>query len=132
MPTPLIEREEIAPGLVLFLNPNLLIEWGAAYSCPVVPGEHFFVCIEGFDADGDSKWVPCTSKPRSTHVDVPEAKRTGHPGWTRGPCFVAPRLVWVCSFDAIRNAAYTDSSSNGNATGSISRRLCEVRSERER
>lgn len=95
---------EIVPGVVVFLDPNLLRQEGVP--CPIV-GRHPFVCLEV--GSSHSLWVPLTSKPGLVRFAVPAEMRCGRERWCERPCFIYHYVYcwWVHNW-AVQGAAEPD------------------------
>jgi hypothetical protein len=93
MPDPVLPTE-IRPGLVLLLDPDVLLAHGAVPSIENrVKGMHFFVCTSVED-DG-STWTPTFSKFVPGRVSIPPTSKIGHPKWTTGESFFELSEVWT-------------------------------------
>lgn len=74
------DDEEIAPGLVLFFEPEDLSRFGAQYtpltrwSTPMIGG-HYFVCTGVDEVARTGEWVPLVSRNGPGRIDVTHLKR---------------------------------------------------------
>lgn len=96
---------EIAPGLVLHLDPDELERRGATYTCPRdlrVQGGHFFLCLE--DDGSTGRWLPLYSSTGPGRFLL-TGKRLGHPKWTSGAAYFHPGQVWTADHAAVAGAA---------------------------
>ena len=98
--------KEIAPGLVLHLDPDTLLEHEATVTgrpeCRV-QGRHSFLCVEV--TGDDSQWCPLFSRPGPNRVELPRSGRRGHRAWVEGTSHLHPSQVWTVSTDAVVAAA---------------------------
>jgi hypothetical protein len=90
-PYVLLDSSEIEPGLVMFLNPGVLLQRGAAASCGDayrVTQEHHFVCLAR--ENGHSLWAPLSSSAgtNGTRLLVPQNAKQGHESWTRNNSYL--------------------------------------------
>ncbi|MGA3057597.1 MAG: phosphatidylglycerol lysyltransferase domain-containing protein [Candidatus Limnocylindrales bacterium] len=102
---PLVAPSEMAPGLVLHLDPEELERRGGMYSCPRafrVEGGHFFVClsVSGVMAT----WLPLYSRDGPGRTLL-VGSRTGHPKWTHATTYYHSGQVWTADAAAIAAAA---------------------------
>lgn len=98
--------EEIKPGLVLHLSPDIMLEGGATHTVPEefrVRGNHFFICRSV--AGNDGRWIPCYSDDGPGRLEIPASARVGHPKWAANDCYFHPAQIWVASHGAIEAAA---------------------------
>ncbi|NMG37483.1 hypothetical protein GRF61_23785 [Azoarcus sp. TTM-91] len=97
---------EIAPGLVLHIDPVTMAAQGGTTDLPdflKVKKAHFFVCLS---VDGNQgRWMPCYTKDGKGRHPIAENSRTGHPKWAKGNCYFHPAQVWSASHAAVVNAA---------------------------
>ena len=102
-----VRPEEIAIGLVLHLDPEVLLLHGATYSCAEafrVKGAHFFVCVAA--AGVKQRWVPLYSKTGPGRRAIPTSSLRGHAKWTGlGEIHWHPSQVWEASIEAIQAAS---------------------------
>lgn len=104
-PDPTIAAD-IAPGLVLHLDPAVLAQHGATPSPAsekIVIGPHFFLCyaVDG----GRSWWTPLYTKPSAVRHDLSRWGRVGHEKWTGGAFNFHPEQHWIADANAIALAA---------------------------
>jgi len=102
----MIDETEINRGLVLHLDPDVLVGFGATYSCDDtrrVTSGHFFLCLRVVGETGE--WLPLYTKPGPGRIGILEDGRSGHPKWTDGDCYYHPEQVWAASHAAVVNAA---------------------------
>lgn len=103
----MIEPQEIVPGLVLFLDPAVLLGNGGTFNGPIMAATrnpHFFVCQS---VRGDrSTWVPTSSKPGWDRTRV--RAKVGHPEWVNVPTYAFEEHRWAVDFVGLRLAARRD------------------------
>jgi hypothetical protein len=95
-----------APGLVLYMFPEELARHGAECSVgasEAVSAEHFFVCLDVNPRAG--LWVPLFQGAGRDLKMIPEAAKSGHPRWTRGPSFYDVAQLWRVPHKAAQRAA---------------------------
>lgn len=101
-----VTEAEIAPGLVLYLDPEELLAAGATYICAEaerVRGGHFFVCLK---TNGQwSRWLPVYTDDGPGRVEIPATERLGHAKWTGSTCYYHPSQIWDVPNAAIPGAA---------------------------
>lgn len=115
MTTPGVSLNEIVPGLVLHLEPDVLSQGGGTSDLRAhrrVVGPHFFVCV-AVKEDGSSRWVPLFSSSAIGSAKLPRAAKRGHPKWTKVDTYFHPAQVWDVPVTAIPAAATTDLSRPG-------------------
>jgi hypothetical protein len=128
----MVNEEEIQPGLVLFLNPAILLSHGAQTSCSEqhrVQREHLFVCLE---RSGErSLWVPLSSSEgNGSRLRVPRGAKAGHERWVSGDTFLFHgNQTWVCTIAALIEAAATDVSQRWNRNRVVPEFLDTIRDE---
>ena len=91
----MISEVEVAPGLVLHLDPDEFEAHTAVYSCAEearVKGGHFFLCVAADECSG--LWLPMFTNAGPGRFSVPVNGRTGHPKWTRGKFHFHRGQVW--------------------------------------
>lgn len=101
-----LKINEVTVGLVLHLNPDVLLAQGGYCSCTEdrrVRGNHWFVCVSVVGAQ--AQWCPLYSRDGIGRFALPAAGRSGHPNWVSSRCFFHPAQVWSASFEAVRAAA---------------------------
>jgi hypothetical protein len=99
-------KDEISPGLVLHLDPDVLEKLGGTFTCEPalrVQGGHFFVCLAANATS--SHWLPLYSNPGVGRELLPSQGRTGHPKWTQGTYYWHEEQTWTASAAAIVDAA---------------------------
>lgn len=98
--------DEITPGLVLHLEPSVLVAGGATCTCTEdrrVRGPHWFVCVE---INGESgRWWPIYSRNGVGRVVLTSRGRSGHPKWTSSECYYHTGQVWSAPHRVIVAAA---------------------------
>lgn len=95
-----------APGLVLRMDPDELLHYGARCSCDedlAVHAQHFFVCIEADAKEGF--WVPLFNGPRVGSREIPGTAKTGHARWQGGASHYLPEQIWRAPHKAAQRAA---------------------------
>ena len=95
-----------APGLVLRLDPDELLNDGAHCSCDVdlaVKAQHYFLCIAS-DAK-EALWLPLFTGPRVGTREIPAAAKAGHPRWTGSASHYPTDQIWRASHKAVQRAA---------------------------
>jgi hypothetical protein len=101
-----IEANEIVPGLVLHLDPDVMESAGGTYSCSAslrVQGRHTFLCL---DATGTkARWLPLYSEMATRRRVLPKAGRTGHAFWVNGIFHYHEEQVWTVPHSACIAAA---------------------------
>ena len=99
----LLKRSEVRSGLVLFMDPNVLVDEGAVlggFGRPI-DTPHYFICIA---TDGStSSWVAASS--HNGPCRLPVTRKSGHPGWVGRATFVVPFHVWTAPFEAVALAS---------------------------
>jgi hypothetical protein len=103
----MIEPHEITRGLVLHLEPDVLVASGARFTCELlhrVHGPHAFLCIEA-GAEG-GRWLPLYSRMTTGRQPLPAHGKRGDPWWVLGTFHFDPRQVWTASHDAVVAAAH--------------------------
>ncbi|HDR9098760.1 TPA: hypothetical protein QDB15_005355 [Burkholderia vietnamiensis] len=97
---------DIAVGLVLHLDPDVLEQKGGTYTCEPalrVQGQHFFVCIS---VDGNtSRWLPLYSNEGDGRTLVEPNAKKGHAKWQQSICYWHKDQIWEASGDAVYWAA---------------------------
>lgn len=98
---------EIAPGLVLHLDPDELEKHGGTYACAKhlrVRGGHFFLCLSVQGTAG--RWAPMYSDdPRKERLAVSSEGRSGHWKWRDGTFYCHHSQIWLASHMAVELAA---------------------------
>ncbi|WP_440225488.1 hypothetical protein ACQQ2N_09585 [Dokdonella sp. MW10] len=95
-----------APGLVLRMDPDELLHYGASCSCDddvAVHAQHFFLCIEADAKEGS--WVPLFTGRALGTREIPTSAKSGNPRWTATPAHYHPGQVWRASHKAAQRAA---------------------------
>jgi hypothetical protein len=102
----MISANEIAPGLVLHLDPDELLSKGGTFTCVDsrrVKGGHFFVCVS---VEGElGRWLPLYTRARIGRQPLTNSGRSGHPKWTCGTWYWHSAQIWSASHLAIIAAA---------------------------
>lgn len=113
-----ITSDEIDRGLVLHMDPAVLLANGAKVKCPVpsriVTSGHFFLCL-GVDAThGD--WAPLYSKNGPGRAEIPASGKQGYVKWTGAPSYYHSDQIWTVSHTGAVAAAGVggDMSKRGN------------------
>jgi hypothetical protein len=100
--------DEIAPGLVLHLDPNVLEAQGSTFTGATatrVRGPHFFICVGLDDTAGAGTWVPLFSEQGVGRVAIDKTTAYGHPKWKGGDSYCHPAQVWTATHAAVAAAA---------------------------
>jgi len=97
-------------GLVLHLDPRILLDRGAAHDEGAIEGPHFFVCVWVDEPLDETFWIPTSSKRGRNRCEIPPELKTGHPGWVRPCSYAVASQLWMAGSGAIRDAAYLDGS----------------------
>lgn len=99
-------RNDIAVGMVLHLDPDVLEKEGGTFTCDPafrVQGQHFFVCVS---VNGDaSRWLPLYTNPGDGRALLDPKAKKGHPKWQQGQHFWHEEQVWEAGANAIYLAA---------------------------
>jgi hypothetical protein len=98
--------DEIAPGLVLHLDPVALEHAGGSTSvldALKVKAPHFFVCLSY--VDGQWRLMPCYTANGVGRFPISESDKGGHPKWASNTTYFHPQQVWVAPLAAIEEAA---------------------------
>lgn len=100
------DRFPLEVGLVRLLHPAILEENGAVALVPddlrVIGAHPFAIALV---IAGAALLFPLFSRPGGGKVEIPVRFRSGHPHWTRRPCFMQRRQEWLAPEDAIDAAA---------------------------
>ncbi len=102
----MIEAREIKDGLVLHLDSDELEASGgrcAENGSNRVEGSLFFVCIAADEHTGN--WVPLFSGAGRFREPVPNAEKSGRPGWCEAITYFHTRQVWQAPHAAVVDAA---------------------------
>jgi hypothetical protein len=100
----------LTPGLVLHLDPEVLLDRRAVHDGSAIEGTHFFVCVWVDEETDQTFWIPTSSKRRPGRCELPAPLKTGHPAWVRVCSYAVVDQVWVASTRAVLDAAYMDGS----------------------
>lgn len=95
-----------APGLVLRLDPDELLNHGAQCSCDIdlaVKAQHYFLCIAS-DAK-EAIWLPLFNGPRVGTREIPATAKAGDRRWTSGPSHYPTDQIWRAPHKAVQRAA---------------------------
>ncbi len=95
-----------APGLVLRMDPDELLHYGAQCTCEddlAVHAQHFFVCIEADAKEG--YWVPLFNGPRVGSKEIAGSAKSGGARWLGGASHYVPDQLWRASHKAVQRAA---------------------------
>ncbi len=88
----ILQLEEIRPGLVAYLDPKILVEYGI----PVRSSSdavHPFVCVD-VTTDGHATWVMLTSQPwRDKRLLPHEYKSGGYPSWASKDTYISNVVI---------------------------------------
>jgi len=108
----MLERDELVPGLVLFLDPLILLGNHATFNGPsfaATRGSHYFVCE---DVSGNrSVWVPTSSKPGWDRARI--RAKAGRPEWVGTPTYALEGHRWSVDMTGLRLAARADRTCRG-------------------
>jgi hypothetical protein len=99
---------EIAVGLVLHLDSDVLVAKGATHSCSEamrVRGGHFFACVEHDPKTKRGKWVPFYSDGGTDRIEVSVGDRSGHGKWTEPTCHFFTGQWWDVPDSVVELAA---------------------------
>lgn len=98
-PGPRVEPEEITPGLALFLDPDVLEQEGASYTCPPrnrVCGNHYFLVVQVVEHRDAAMMVPLySSGSHRCRIKLDNSAMTGSSYWTGGTWHWDTRQVWL-------------------------------------
>ncbi|WP_287369836.1 hypothetical protein [Thauera sp.] len=97
---------DIAVGMVLHLDPDVLEKEGGTFTCSSafrVQGQHFFVCVSV--NGGKSRWLPLYTNPGDGRTLLDPKAKEGHPKWQQGQHFWHEAQVWEAGANAIYLAA---------------------------
>lgn len=97
---------DIAPGLVLFLNPEELKKRGGRCNGDPknhVQGAHYFLCLEAIK--GEAFWTPLFSRSSNCRILLDNDEKRGHIGWRKETSYANPDVKWVLSTPAVCFAA---------------------------
>jgi hypothetical protein len=128
-----IRAEEIEPGLVAFLEPELLIE--DARVCHTQDAADIssrpFVCLSV--ENGISEWAPTTTEWRSERLEIRQAWRSGgHPQWLRDRQFLNDGAnVWRGTHEAFVEASQREVTAASNRARVSNEGLMAIRAEVE-
>ncbi len=95
-----------APGLVLHMYPEVLLKFGASHTVEpqdAVAAQHYFVCLSADASEG--LWTPLYLARGEHRLAIPEAAKSGHARWTRGPSYYDPDELWRIPHKAAQRAA---------------------------
>ena len=109
----MLDRDEVVPGLVLFLDPAILLGNHAMFSGPSFAATrqpHYFVCetVEGTR----SVWVPTSSKPNWDRARV--RRKAGRPEWVATQTYALEAQRWSVDLVGLRLAARLDRTRRGS------------------
>jgi len=105
-----IEPDEVAPGLVVFIDPKMSAadEHVTCTKDPPTERSGPFVCVS---VDGNtSEWMPLTTEPRRERLPIRSEWRSGgHPQWLRAGQYLNDGAnVWRGPTTAFINASYEE------------------------
>lgn len=108
-----IRRDEIRPGLVVFLLPHILHEEGATYVGVGTPlnlsGEgHYFLCTACDDTRGC--WRSLFSRDNHNRIALDMRGVQGHHKFARNKSHLYPHGYWIISHDTLLAASCADRS----------------------
>lgn len=95
-----------APGLVLHMYPEVLLKFGASHTVEprdAAAAQHYFVCLAA-DAQA-GLWTPLYLTRGDHRLAIPEAAKSGHARWTRGPSYYDPDELWRIPHKAAQRGA---------------------------
>ncbi len=108
-----IQPHEVAPGLVLYINPAIMLQLGAEVGgrpeC-AVRGVHRFLCLAAGDP---SSWTPLFSNDGPLRVHVPARGRRGDLTWQSGNSYYHPHQIWAVPFPVLAAASALDGTRPG-------------------
>lgn len=128
-----IRVEEIEPGLVAFLDPEVLIEdarvWHAQDAAEI--SSRPFVCISV--ENGIAEWTPTTTDWRSERLEIRQVWRLGgHPQWIRDPQYLNDGAnVWRGPGEAFVQASQQEVTIESNRARVSEQGLTAIRAEVE-
>jgi hypothetical protein len=97
---------DIAPGLVLHLQPDVLMAKGGRFVADReqrIMGRHYFVCLAV--ENGTGTWAPATTKDGPGHVPLDKAGATGMPTWVNTPSYLSMDGMLTAPHEAVAVAA---------------------------
>lgn len=128
-----IRVEEIEPGLVAFLDPEVLIEdarvWHTQDAADI--SSRPFVCFSV--ENGISEWTPTTTDWRSERLEIREAWRSGgHPQWLRDRQYLNDGAnVWRAAHEAFVQASQQEVTVESNRARVSDEGVAAIRTEVE-
>ncbi len=93
-------------GLALYLYPEELLKFGASHTAAsdeVVTAEHYFLCLSTDAREG--LWTPLHVTRGQDRLPIPEAAKSGHARFARGPTYYSTSELWRIPHKAIQRAA---------------------------
>lgn len=99
---------EITVGLVLVLDPDVLVAEGATHTSNEstrVRAPHFFVCVAHDPITSHGRWMPSFSSDGTSRIKIPDERKLGHEKWRNPTSFLHPNQVWDVPDSAIAKAA---------------------------
>jgi hypothetical protein len=128
-----IRADEIEPGLVAFLDPEVLIEDTRVCHTQDSDGmsSRPFVCFS--IQDGMSEWAPTTTEYRSERLEIKQAWRSGgHPQWLRDSQYLNDGAnVWCGANEAFVEASREEVTGRSNRAWVSETALAAIRAEVE-
>lgn len=109
----MLDRDELVPGLVLFLDPSTLLGNRATFNGPSFAATrlpHYFVCEA--TGPGQSFWVPTSSKPGPGRMPV--RSKIGRPEWVGTSTFALEGHRWGVDLTGLQLAAWMDRTWRGH------------------
>lgn len=98
--------KELAPGLVVHLDPEELLVQGATHTVDEahrVQGQHFFLCVEV--QDDTCRLVPLFTNDNPGRLPLSTEGRSGHEKWANGTFHYYPNQVWSATRGSVVAAA---------------------------
>ena len=105
---PSVERYEITPGLALFLDPDVMEQEGATYTCPPknrVRGKHYFLVAQVVEWRESAMLLPLYSNGGKFRSRLRNAAMSGSNYWVSGTWHWDVRQVWLAPLKSIPLAA---------------------------
>jgi len=102
----LMVESDIAPRVVKHLDPDVLEQHGAKYTCPQkrrVTRAGCFICLS--EADGTGRWLPVFGSTGSGRISLRPSDRTGDAKWRLRDAYWHPGQVWNAPHTAVLAAA---------------------------
>lgn len=118
---------DIAPGLVLFLNPDELKKRGGRCNGDPklhVQGPHCFICLEAIK--DEAFWTPLFSRSLNCRVLLDNDEKRGHSAWRKQTSYANPDVKWVLSSSAVCFAAALSKDRSCKGRRNIYLSACEL------